>query len=96
VTLILRICKRYGNVVVVDCRHAGFADDVFIDSCHMDIRGASAFSHALAEAMAARLDGPAGGDRWMLLPRYAEPTARLAVEDLNESQYTASWLRTHR
>ena len=96
VTLIKRVCDRYGNVVVVDGRHAGFDDDVFIDSCHMNIRGASAFSHALAETMAMWLDGPPGGDRWRLLPAYAEPSARLAVEDLHESQFTVSWLRGHR
>lgn len=87
---------RHPNVTVVDGRHAGFDHEVFNDACHMDIRGASAFSQSLAEAMASAFDAPSGGDRWLALPPYARPRARLSVEDLDETQYIVSRLRVRR
>ncbi len=86
-----RVRDRYENVVVVDARHAGFEHDRFIDTSHLNIEGAMALSNSLAEVMASRLDGPPRGDRWAMLPPYAEPPARHAVEGLDESKRALTW-----
>src|SRR5262249_44154060 len=39
---------RYTNVVVIDGRRAGYRREVFSDLTHLDRRGASAFSEAVA------------------------------------------------
>jgi hypothetical protein len=94
--LLRPICERYDNVVVVDGRHSGYSPGQFLDSCHMHVEGALAFSQGLAEVMADRLDAPARGDRWVDLPPYAEPPARLAVETVDESEWAVAWERTRR
>ena len=86
VTLMRKVRDKYENVVVVDGRHAGFGHGACSDGRHLNLEGATALSHALAEVIAARLDGRAGGDRWVSLPRFARPTVRLAIEDLDESK----------
>jgi hypothetical protein len=83
----------FPNVVVVDGRHTGYDYTRFTDTCHLTIDGATALSNALAEVLAARLDGPPDGDRWVALPPYAEPTARLAVEVRDESMAAVAWWR---
>ena len=83
--LIRKVHDAYPNVVVVDGRHAGFGHGAFADAHHLDLGGATALSHALAEVIAARLVSPPVGDRWVPLPGYTEPTARLAIEDMDES-----------
>lgn len=90
VALVRKIGDKYANVTVVDGRHAGFGHGVCFDGRHLNTEGATALSHGLAEVIAASLDGPAGSGRWVALPAYAEPTARLAVEDLDESKAAVS------
>ncbi len=79
------LLDRHPHVVVVDGRHAGFGHGAFVDACHLQIEGALALSQGLADVIAARLDAPDAADRWVSLPPYAEPTARLAVEDVVDS-----------
>ena len=90
VAIVRKVHDKYANTVVVDGRHAGFGHEVCFDGRHLNLEGATALSHALAEVIAARLDGPSGGDRWVPLPAYAGPAARLAIEDLEESKATVS------
>ena len=94
--LIRKIHDRYENVTVVDARHAGFEHGAFVDACHLSCEGATVLSNGLAEVIAARLGDRGGADRWVALPRFVEPTARLAVESLDESQFAVSWQSTRR
>ncbi len=81
VALVRKIHARYANVIVVDGRHSGFAHGAFADALHLDTEGAAALSAGLAEAMAPRLEGHAGGDRWVSLPRYSDPADLSQLED---------------
>jgi hypothetical protein len=72
---------RYWNVVVLDARHAGYGREVFIDPTHLDGRGASELSLAVADALATRL---AGHDpdalRWIDLPDFRSRPIDVALE----------------
>ncbi len=93
---IRKIHDKYDNVTVVDARHAGFGHGALVDTCHLNDEGATALSHGLAEVIAERLDGIPRGDRWVPLPAFAEPPARLSVENLAESQFTVRWQMARR
>ncbi len=86
VSLVERLVARHPNAIVVDGRHAGFAPRSCFDGRHLNVDGATALSESLADVIAARLDRPAPGSRWVKLPPYKRPTARMAVEDLDESR----------
>ena len=86
IDLVKKIHGRYKNVTVIDGRHAGFGHKVFADSHHLDLEGAAALSDSLARVIGPRLDGPAGGDRWVALPPYADPAAWPPIEDMDESR----------
>ncbi|HEY2154483.1 MAG TPA: hypothetical protein VGH33_02560 [Isosphaeraceae bacterium] len=88
------LVERHGNVTIVDGRHSGYDYHVFIDSCHLDAEGNAALSEALAEVIAARLEGSGAEDRWVALPRFASSRARLAVEDLDLTVAIVTWMRT--
>jgi hypothetical protein len=89
--------ERYENVVVIDGRRVVEDGRVFLDSSqHMDVRGATVFSRALAEAIAPWLEDSGPGDRWVVLPPYTEPVLHLAVETMDESQWTVAWQRAIR
>ena len=83
-------------MTVVDARHSGFEHGAFVDTCHLNFEGATALSNGLAEVIAARLERRGGTDRWVALPRFVEPSARLSVESLVESQAAVMWQRTRR
>lgn len=82
---------RYENVVVVDGRRTVADRDVFFDARHMDFRGATVFSAALAEAMAPWLEGIPQPGRWVTPPPFDGPSARLAVETMDESRWAVAW-----
>jgi hypothetical protein len=63
--------ERFGNVTVIDGRHAGYGAGVFVDSCHLDGEGAAVFTAAVAEVVDGRLHGRAG-PRWTALPAYED------------------------
>ena len=90
VALVRKIHDKYANVTVVDGRHAGFGHGACFDGRHLNFEGATALSHGLAEVISARIDDPDRAARWIALPTYADPTARLAVEDLDESKTAVS------
>jgi hypothetical protein len=95
-TWLRRVVDRHKNVTVVDGRHSGYDYRVFIDSFHLDAEGNAAQSDALAELIAARLDGQAAEERWVRLPWYTTPRAKLAIEELSETMASVSALRARR
>jgi hypothetical protein len=88
-----RVRERYANVVVVDARHVGFDHTKFFDSCHLHAESATALSNALAEVVGRHIDGARRDERWVALSDLAEPTARLAVESMEESKAVEEWRR---
>ena len=86
VAIVRKVRDRYPNVIVVDGRRAGFDHRSCSDARHLNIGGAMAFSRSLAEVIARQLDGPQSPGRWVALPPYAEPRARPAIEDMDESR----------
>ncbi len=95
-TWLRRVCDKHRNVTVVDGRYSGYDYRVFIDSFHLDAEGNAAQSGSLAELIAARLDGRDDGSRWVSLPRFASPRAKLAVEELAETMAGVSAMRARR
>jgi hypothetical protein len=95
-TWLRRVVDRHRNVTVIDGRNSGYDYRVFIDSFHLDAEGNAAQSHALAELLAARLEGHDDGSRWISLPRFTTPRAKLAVEELSETMAGVSSLRARR
>jgi hypothetical protein len=77
---------QFPDLVVIDGRRSGYRPAVFLDSMHLDRRGAAAQSLGVAEIVAAHLAAGAAGPRWVPLPAYREPPADLPVEDLDQSQ----------
>ena len=87
---------RFGNVVVVDGRHAGYGPKLFVDQSHLDREGASTFSADLGDIIARHLDHattPADASRWVSLPGYRDVPPGIPLEDINESQVAASTAR---
>jgi hypothetical protein len=94
--LVRKIHARHANVTVLDGRHSGFGHGAFADAQHLDLEGATALSAALAQAMAPRLEGRAGGDRWVELPKGVVPAGRPPIEDMDESRMTLGRLAARR
>ena len=75
-----RILADYPGVTVVDGRDSGFPADVFLDACHLDPKGARAFSQGVSEVLT-RADKP----RRVALPGYQEPPSDVPIETITES-----------
>lgn len=58
---------RHPGLVVVDARRLGLTGQDFIDSCHLNARGARVLSARLAEAIAPHLDAPPTRLAWETL-----------------------------
>jgi hypothetical protein len=69
------IQAKYPNLVVLDGRRARVPASAFYDSCHLNGRGASWLSAAIATALGRPRDGAA----WVELPAYTEELARAAT-----------------
>lgn len=78
--------SRHPNVTVLDARHAGYEQGVFVDATHLDYRGAYALSWDVAEAVRASLPSPADGPGWITLPRYRERPIGVPLEDVDQSR----------
>jgi hypothetical protein len=78
---------RYANVVVFDGRRAGYRREVFSDLTHLDRRGASALSEAVASFIAPYLSGgvPPRAPRWAELPPYRARPELVPLEDVEQS-----------
>ena len=71
------------NLVVLDARHCGYAQNVFTDAAHLDREGAAALSADVGDFL--RHGTPT--DRWVDLPAYRAGVIPIArPEDLNESR----------
>jgi hypothetical protein len=77
--------RRTPNLTVIDGRHANFPSRVFMDGVHLDHDGAVSLSVALGEALTSAGTASNSRTRWIKLPEFAEPPARFAVEDLDQS-----------
>jgi hypothetical protein len=81
------ILVRYANLVIVDGRLAGYTRPVFTDSTHLNARGATALSGALASTIRPRLANKGPSARWVTLPAYRDrPDVTPMVEDFGQSQ----------
>ena len=58
---------RHPGLVVVDARRLGLSGEYFIDSCHLNARGARVLSARLADAIGAHLDGTPARLAWETL-----------------------------
>jgi len=65
---------RFPNVVVIDGRHAGYDASVFFDATHLDGRGATVLTVAVADVLSDRLGARREGPRWVALAPYRDPT----------------------
>ena len=68
------------NLVVLDARDGGFLDADFVDSCHLNARGAARLSAAVAAAIRLREAGTLHENAWLAVPELGEPSDLLAVE----------------
>ena len=79
-----QVQSRFPGLVVLDARRSGYPDAAFADMVHLNRRGAVALSAALGDVLR---DGRRGDPRrWVELPPYREPTSRVALEDLGQSE----------
>jgi hypothetical protein len=85
---------EHKNLTVIDVRHAGYGPTLFVDSIHLDCRGATALSDDLGDAIAS----DSGKSRWIELPLYRERPPAVGVEDLLQSRlaFERAWATSHR
>ncbi len=76
---------RFPHVTILDARHSGYGDDVFIDTVHLDRDGALPLSAAVAAAMQPKA-GLGAQSRWITLPQFQPDRGRVTVEDFEESR----------
>jgi hypothetical protein len=78
----------YTNVVVIDGRRAGYRPEVFLDLTHLDGRGASTLSQAVASLIGPYLADiePAPTTRWIALTPYRVRPEEIPLEDLDQSR----------
>lgn len=64
----------HANLIVLDARHSACPASAFVDSCHLNGRGAAWLSDAVATVIRQQREGQLAGSRWVDLPAYAEPS----------------------
>ena len=77
---VARVQARHPKLRVIDGRHSGYGPALFLDGAHLNSRGASAFSLALAEVLARPADS-----RWIDLPAFREAPPGVPIENIYES-----------
>jgi hypothetical protein len=77
--------KQYPELIVVDGRHSGYRNSVFIDPLHLDSRGACALSVELAEVFDEYGRGGVSSPRWINLPAYRPRATSLALEPIEDA-----------
>jgi hypothetical protein len=77
---------QFPNVSVIDARHAGYQDSVFVDPVHLDRDGAVALSGAVADVLQNALSYAEPVPRWVDLPVYRDRHAGLRLEDVDQSR----------
>ncbi len=80
------LSRRYPNLIVVDGRHAGYEEGVFMDPNHLGRDGAYSFSVELGRLL--RESDPASlrGSRWLTLPAYSARVADASVRDVRQTE----------
>lgn len=73
--------SNFPNLTVLDARHSGYGVKTFRDAIHLDIDGASALSHAVADV----LNDDAQSSSWVRLPQFRARPIDAPVELLSES-----------
>src|SRR5262249_2287317 len=68
-----RLQSRHQNVIVIDGRHSGYDNRVFMDIIHMTREGGTAMSLDVADILERYLRGQVPGPRWVDLPAYHPP-----------------------
>jgi hypothetical protein len=77
---------QFPNVSVIDARHAGYQDSVFVDPVHLDRDGAVALSGAVADVLQDALSHAEPVPRWVELPAYRDRRITLRLEDVDQSR----------
>ena len=79
------VLARHRGVVAIDGRGSKYPVDAFYDSSHLNRVGTADLSNALADALKARLDGPAPADRWVTLAAFDGGKGQEKIEDFMDS-----------
>lgn len=99
--LVRSVQERYANVLVVDARHAGFGDELFLDPVHLNRDGAIELSLRLGRILR---ELTAGGEddgaatpsvAWVSLPPASLPPVMPEVEDLDQSRLVLQAIEQH-
>jgi hypothetical protein len=77
---------QFPNVSVIDARHAGYQDSVFVDPVHLDRDGATALSGAVADVLQNALSHAEPVPRWVDLPDDRDRRVTLRLEDVEQSR----------
>jgi hypothetical protein len=77
---------QFPTVSVIDARHAGYQDSVFVDPVHLDRDGAVALSGAVADVLQDALSHAEPVPRWVDLPAYRDRHVTLRLEDVDQSR----------
>lgn len=79
------VLARHPGVVAFDGRGSKFPVEAFYDSSHLNRVGTAGLSNALADALKARLDGPAPSERWVSLAAFDGGKGQEKIEDFMDS-----------
>ncbi len=81
---------QFPNLTVLDARHAGYPNHVFVDPVHLDRDGAVALSTDVGDVIERTLCHSEPSTRWVNLPAYraraGSEVEPLALEDLGQSR----------
>jgi hypothetical protein len=77
---------QFSNLSVIDARHAGYQDPVFVDPVHLDRDGAVALSNDVGDVLQRALTHSEPVARWVELPAYRDRPIALTLEDVNQSR----------
>jgi hypothetical protein len=80
------LLAQFPNLAVIDARHAGYQNTVFVDPVHLDRDGAAVLSGDVAKVLDDALSHPGRRARWTTLPAYRDQVATLLLEDVSESR----------
>lgn len=78
--------NAHPNLFVIDARHSGYDNSVFLDACHIDFQGAFALTKGIIDVLDRHEARPADTPRWVALPQYEEsPIESSLIEDISQS-----------
>jgi hypothetical protein len=84
--LVRQLQARNPNVIVIDGRHSGYDNSVFMDIVHMTREGGTTMSLDVADILERYRRDRAPGSRWINLPAYRQQLLELSIEDFNQSR----------